>query len=91
MIGIESTIALYELLNGEHIYFHSIKTIADISKDRELVEEFKDERFNKHRKYNAKQILKKYNLNLNTFDKKLRRYRKKVLKYQKAGYKVVLI
>ena len=90
-IGIENTVTLYELLHGKQLYLPSIKTIADILKNRELVEEFKSEKYNKHRKYNAKQILKKYNLNINTFDAKLRRYRKKVSKYRKAGYKIVLV
>ncbi len=91
LIGIENTVALYELLNGRQTYFPSVKTVADILKNRELVEDFKDERFNKYRKHNAKKMLKKYGMSLNTFDGKLRRYRKKVLRYQNKGYKVVLL
>jgi|TARA_B100000959_G_scaffold94764_1_gene100583 Mor family transcriptional regulator len=91
LIGIENTVALYELLNGRQTYFPSVKTVADILKNRELVEDFKDERFNKYRKHNAKKMLKKYGMSLNTFDGKLRRYRKKVLRYQNKGYKVVLV
>jgi hypothetical protein len=91
LIGIENTVTIYELLHGKLLYFPSIKTIADILKNRELVEDFKDERFNKYRKHNAKKMLKKYGMSLNTFDGKLRRYRKKVLRYQNKGYKVVLV
>ena len=91
LIGIENTVALYELLNGRQTYFPSVKTVAEIINNRKLVEDFKDERFNKYRKHNAKQLLKKYGMSLNTFDAKLRRYRRKVMKYQKEGYKVVLV
>ena len=91
LIGIENTVTIYELLHGKQLYFPSVKTVADILKNRELVEDFKDERFNKYRKHNAKKMLKKYGMSLNTFDGKLRRYRKKVLRYQNKGYKVVLV
>ena len=91
LIGIENTVTIYELIHGKLLYFPSIKTIADILKNRKLVEDFKDERFNKYRKHNAKQLLKKYGMSLNTFDAKLRRYRRKVMKYQKEGCKVVLV
>ena len=91
LIGIENTVTIYELLHGKQLYFPSIKTIANILKNRKLVEKFKDVRFNKHRKHNAKKMLKKYGLDLNTFDAKLRRYRRKVMKCQKEGCRVVLV